>query len=129
MLQAIHHITINVLNKEKTFWFYGEVLGLEKLNEADMGDHYIYYYQLPGETKLELIEYKYETPVNGYEYTDRGVYRHFALRVDNIQALYEKLIENKVKVLEGPNPSEILGVHFMLVEDPNGVEVEFVQPL
>lgn len=129
MLQAIDHITINMKEKEKAFWFYGEVLGLEKLNDVDMGDHHLYYYQLPGSTRLELTEFNYETSAAEYEYTSRGMYRHFALKVDDIYALYERLIANGIKVHEGPNPSDKLGVYYMLVQDPNGVEVEFVQSM
>lgn len=129
MVKAIDHITINMAEKEKTFWFYGEVLGLEKLNDVDMGDHHLYYYQLPGSTRLELTEFNYDTSIAKYEYTNRGMYRHFALKVDDIHALYERLTANGIKVHEGPDPSDKLGVYYMLVQDPNGVEVEFVEPM
>lgn len=128
-IEAIHHITINMTEKEKSFWFYGEVLGLKKLEEADMGDHYIYYYQLPGGCKLELIEYRYETETIKAEPVSRGIYRHFALKTDNIEEIYRKLSENEITILEGPKPNETLGVKFMLIQEPNGVEMEFVEPL
>ncbi|SHJ41764.1 VOC family protein [Hespellia stercorisuis] len=129
MIKAMNHITINMKDKEKTFWFYGELLGLKKLHEVDMGDHYIYYYQLPSDIRLELIEYLYDTPSEHPQYTSRGIYRHVAFEVEDVQELKSTLVSNGIKILEGPNPSEKLGVHFMLIEDPNGVEMEFVQPL
>ena len=47
-VKEINHVTINMKDKEKSLDFYGRVLGLEKLHEVDMGDHYIRYFALPG---------------------------------------------------------------------------------
>ena len=58
-IEAINHITINMKDIDKSLDFYGRVLGLEKLNEINMGDHYIRYFALPGGVKLELLEYFY----------------------------------------------------------------------
>lgn len=129
MLKAIDHITVNMADKEKSFWFYGTILGLEKLNDIDMGDHFLYYYKLPGNCRLELIEYVADNRVRSGVHTDRGVYRHFALETDDIDRLKEIFVQNKVMILEGPKPSRKLGVRFMLVEDPNKVEIEFVEKL
>lgn len=127
MLKAINHITVNMTDKEKSFQFYGEILGLKKLNDVDMGDHCLYYYELPGDCRLELIEYKFKSSLRSGAHTDRGVYRHFALETDDLDALKDTFVQHSVKILEGPKPSDKLGVTFMLVEDPNGVEVEFVE--
>lgn len=128
-LKAINHITINMVDLEKSFWFYGDVLGLPKLEEADMGDHYIYYYQLPGGTKLELLRYKYETETVQPQNTSKGIYRHFALETDDIGELYDLFAEKGIEVVEKPGVSEVLKVKYMLIKDPNGVEVEFVECL
>lgn len=127
MLRAINHITINMTNKENSFIFYGDVLGLEKLNDVDMGDHCLYYYKLPGGCRLELIEYKYENETFDGTHTDQGIYRHFALETDDIDELRKAFDRHNINILEGPKPSEKLGVRFMLIEEPNGVEMEFVQ--
>lgn len=129
MLKAIDHITVNMTDKEKSFWFYGGLLGLTKLNDIDMGDHFLYYFELPGGCRLELIEYECENPVRPGSHTDRGVYRHFALETDDIDGLRSIFARHGVKILEGPEPSGRLGVKFMLVEEPNGVEIEFVEKL
>ena len=55
MITGIHHITINVKNLTQTHRFYGELLGLTRLEDIDMGDHTLSYYALPGGAKLELI--------------------------------------------------------------------------
>lgn len=129
VLESIHHITVNLVDKEKSFWFYGKVLGLEKLEEADMGDHYIYYYLLPGGCKLELIEYQYETELIKADPVSKGIYRHLAMQTDDVEELCQILCENDITVLEGPKPNATLGVKFMLIREPNGVEMEFVEPL
>lgn len=129
MLKAIDHITVNMTDKDKSFQFYGRILGLRKLNEVDMGDHRLYYYELPGGCRLELIEYKFESTVRSGAPTDRGVYRHFALETDDIDGLKHIFTRNGVKILQGPEPSDKLGVRFMLIEEPNKVEIEFVEKL
>ena len=78
-VKEINHITINMTDIEKSLDFYGRVMGLEKLNEINMGDHYIRYFALPGGAKLELLEYFYKTEKAVYTETDAGVYRHLAL--------------------------------------------------
>lgn len=129
MLKVINHITINVVDLEKTLDFYGRVLKLPKLEEVDRGDHYIRYYGLPGGTKLELIAYNYQTDSAAYVPVSSGIIRHFALEVESISKCSEVLKENNVKITEGPIRCEELGVYYMLVQDPNGVELEFVERL
>ena len=53
----LDHLTINVRDMEASERFYGEVLGLPKMENVDMGDHEIHYFQLDGPVRLELISY------------------------------------------------------------------------
>lgn len=126
-IEAINHITINMKDIEKSLDFYGRVLGLEKLNEIHMGDHYIRYFALPGGVKLELLEYFYETKPAVYTEVDAGVYRHVAFDVDDIFKAAEELKAEGIKISEGPAYSDNLGCYFMLFEDPNGCQLEFTQ--
>ena len=126
-VKEINHITINMKDIEKSLDFYGRVMGLEKLEEVNMGDHYIRYFALPGGAKLELLEYFYETKAAQYTEVDAGVYRHLALEVDDIHAAAEELKKEGLKILVGPDKAEKLGCYFMLFEDPNGVQLEFTQ--
>ena len=57
----LDHITINVRDMEASERFYGEVLGLPKMENVDMGDHEIHYFQLDGPVRLELISYMDDT--------------------------------------------------------------------
>ncbi len=126
-IEAINHITINMKDIDKSLDFYGRVLGLEKLNEINMGDHYIRYFALPGGVKLELLEYFYETKPAVYTEVDAGVFRHVAFDVDDIFKAAEELKAEGVKISEGPVFSDKLGCYFMLFEDPNGCQLEFTQ--
>lgn len=129
MIKAVNHIAINVVDLEAALDFYERILGLQKLEEVDRGDHYIRYYGLPGGTKLELIQYNYETENVKNKPVSTGIIRHFALEVDEIKKYSQMLQSNGIKILEGPQRCEELGVYYMLAEDPNGVELEFVEPL
>lgn len=126
-IEAINHITINMKDIGKSLDFYGRVLGLEKLNEINMGDHYIRYFALPGGVRLELLEYFYETKPAVYTEVDAGVFRHTAFEVDDIFKAQEELKAEGIKITEGPAYSEKLGCYFMLFEDPNGCQLEFTQ--
>ena len=126
-IETINHITINMTDIEKSLDFYGRVLGLEKLNEVNMGDHYIRYFALPGGVKLELVEYFYETVPAEYSEVDAGMFRHVAFEVDDIFKAEEELKKEGVKITEGPAYSEQLGCYFMLFEEPNGCQLEFTQ--
>ena len=87
MITGIHHITINVKNLTQTHRFYGELLGLTRLEDIDMGDHTLSYYALPGGAKLELICYRAVTPVCTAGLLERGRFRHLALQFDTVDAL------------------------------------------
>jgi len=126
-IKTINHITINMKDIEKSLDFYGRVLGLEKLDEINMGDHYIRYFALPGGVRLELLEYFYETKPAVYTEVDAGVFRHVAFEVDDIFKAAEELKAEGIRITEGPAYSENLGCYFMLLEEPNGCQLEFTQ--
>lgn len=127
MILEINHLSINLLDKEASFHFYGDLLGLRRLNTVDLGNHCLYYYQLPAGSRLELIEYYFDTDFRTVCETDRGVIRHFAFEVDNLRALRDTLAAEKIRITEGPLRNEKLGCDYMLVRDPNGCELEFTQ--
>ena len=60
-IKGIDHVTINLKDVARSLWFYGELLGFERLPDVDMGDHLLRYFALPGGGRLELTEYRYET--------------------------------------------------------------------
>ncbi|MCR5486208.1 MAG: VOC family protein [Lachnospiraceae bacterium] len=122
-----NHITINVRDIEKSIDFYGRILGLKRLESVDMGDHMLHYYELSDGLRLELIEYEDDFGELKPNVKTRGIYRHMALQCEDVDSLYRHLTENGAKCLT--EPSDVPQLHFrnILVEDPNGVELEFIQ--
>ena len=125
-LFGIDHVTINCKDIEKACRFYENVFKLPKLDIVDMGDHVLYYYQLPGTTRLELIAYK--NPQKNWETgnTDTGIYRHFALTVDNLEEIREACLAEGGKINLEPSFIPQIGKTVMLIADVNGVEIELV---
>jgi len=90
-IKTIDHITINVKDLQKSFSFYESILGLRKLNfTMDLGFGIIYYMELPGGTKLELIDYRTEEKVLNTKDTDLGIYRHVAFTVESLDEIKER---------------------------------------
>lgn len=125
-LTGIDHITINLLDVEKSVCFYEKVMGLKKLQDVDMGDHILHLYQMPG-AKLELIEYKEAQNIIQAGNTDIGVYRHFALRTDDIRELEKKCKEFGCGMNMEPSYIKQMDITAMLIKDPNGVEIEIIK--
>ena len=123
---ALDHVTINLLKPEESYRFYETVLGLKKMRDVDMGDHVLHLYQLADVT-LELISYKEPQQAVQAGNTDVGVYRHFAVVTDDLQAAFCRCVDAGYGVNLGPTFIAQIGKTIMLVKDPNGVEIEMVQ--
>jgi lactoylglutathione lyase len=127
IITAVDHITINCFKLQESFDFYEKVLGLSRINTFDMGDHVLHYYQLPG-VKLELIEYKNEQTHVITGNTNVGIYRHLALRVDDIEEAYRRCQQAGCRINLKPTAIKLLNDRIiMLIVDPNGVEIEMIQ--
>ena len=127
MITGLDHITVNMADREASFTFYEEVLGLEKMYDVDMGDHKLTYFYLNDSTRLELIEYYNDKPAHPEPSDEKGIYRHMALPTDGIEALFKRCTTYGVNVLMEPVRVDKLKWTGMLIEDPNGVEIEIVQ--
>jgi catechol 2,3-dioxygenase-like lactoylglutathione lyase family enzyme len=128
IVKTIDHITINVKDLAKTFDFYEKILGLEKSDfEMDLGFGVVYYMPLPGGTKLELIDYRTEERSLDTKDTDLGIYRHVAFTVDDLDEVKKRCVEWGAEIVLDRDYNEFLNCYVMLVTDPNGVEVEFVE--
>lgn len=127
-IKAINHITINVKKLEETKKFYGELLGLKELPPVVIeGVQTVYYYELPGNVKLELIDYEEDIPESVQSELAPGSCRHFAFEVDDIYGLERKLADAGYKFHLPVGDSKPFGCIAGLVLDPNGFELEFVQ--
>ncbi|HOO28724.1 MAG TPA: VOC family protein [Lachnospiraceae bacterium] len=124
----IDHITINVLSMSESIYFYETVLGLKKDSYILMEDHAIQYFVLSKTTKLELIRYQYETKRQKPACDDRGIYRHFAIEVKDLDKEYQKIAGYaNVKITAKPARCEKLFFRNFILEDPNGVEIEIIE--
>lgn len=123
----LDHVTINVKDMEKSEWFYGEVLGLKKLDNVDMGDHELHYFSLGSDGLLELIQYHEDTGEAHLPVKTRGIMRHLAFSTEDVDSLYRKLCDAGITVTSKPDNVKKLNFRNILVQDPNGVELEFVQ--
>jgi lactoylglutathione lyase len=126
-LKYIDHITINVTDLNSSLRFYQDLLGLVRMETIDMGDHILDYCELPGGTRLELISYKYETKKIKTTETDAGILRHIAFAIDDIDEFVERCLRFGAKMKTTPRYVDKLGCKAMLLEDPNGVELEIMQ--
>lgn len=126
-IKGIDHVTINLKDVARSLWFYGELLGFERLPDVDMGDHLLRYFALPGGGRLELTEYRYETADCGNTATDKGRARHLAFEVEDVYALEKKLTDAGYLFHAPVSHVEKLGFSGGLTRDPNGFELEFLQ--
>lgn len=127
IITAIDHITINCCDIKKSREFYESVLNLSCTKVIDMGDHVLHLYQMAG-VKLELIQYKNEQKQIRTGNTDVGIYRHFAIRVDDIVEVHKRCKQAGYGINLEPTAIEQFGGQVvMLIVDPNGVEIEIME--
>ena len=128
LVKKIDHISINVKDLKKTFEFYENIMGLHRDEFImDMGFGVVYYMGLPGSTRLELIDYRTENVSLTTKNTDLGIYRHIAFEVGSLDEIAERCRKYDAKVILNRSYNKFLKNYNMLVEDPNGVEIEFVE--
>ena len=73
------------------------------------------------------MEYYNDKPAHPEPSDEKGIYRHMALTTDGIEALFKRCTTYGVNVLMEPVRVDKLKWTGMLIEDPNGVEIEIVQ--
>ena len=125
----LNHITINVTNMQDSISFYSTFLNLSQNTTVDMGDSQIVYFSLPGAMQLELIDTFQENDCATTSQTARGKYRHLAFEVDHLDDWYRKCLLLQIPVIMPPTILKPLQCIAMLIHDPNGVEIEFTEPL
>ena len=136
------HTGIITRDINKSLYFYKNILGLRLIQDfTDSSDyineitglkgaivHFIKLKCLDGSV-LELLEYtSHQTESIKSSIINVGIC-HIALRVNNANDAYKKLVDEKIKVISKPVLSSegIAKVFFCL--DPDGVRVEIVEML
>ena len=128
-VRGIDHVSINVRDMEASAKFYADVLGFRKLQTVPMdGGFSITYFEIPGGGRMELFDYAGANRAVQREESEVGL-RHLAFSVDDVAAA-ERVLRGKGESIVLPTtdlPS--LGAKVLLFLDPNGVTLEFCQPI
>jgi catechol 2,3-dioxygenase-like lactoylglutathione lyase family enzyme len=141
MIKKFHHTAISITNLDQSIQFYCDVLGMKlewrmdhRRSEAlekvvGMKNVDVSYAMLSGwGGRIELFQY--HSP-QGQLYPadkpqcDKGI-SHLAFEVDEIDALYEKLVSNGVH-FNAPPQIVRPGVKTTYFHDPDGVALEIIQ--
>lgn len=112
----LEHVTIYTAKMEESMNFYQAICGLTIQHEMKVPYHIAFLANAAGETAVELIE-----NVDA-AYKGNGISMGF--HVDDVEA-YHKALEAKgflTTPIFSPNPN----TKFFFVEDPNGLEIQFI---
>ena len=123
LVKGIHHVSLKTCNEEqfkKVVHFYKDILGLEVAREWAAGIMF--------DTTNGLIEIF----SNGEEELPKGVIRHFAFAVDDVDACVKAVTEAGYEVFMGPKDIVIpsspeLKARMAFCYGPLGEEIEFFQ--
>lgn len=127
-LGMLDHVSINLLDAQKSYDFYGRILGLKRLETVDCGEFDITYFSLPRGCRLELFDYRGKN--NGARRAEDEVgLRHIAFQVEDVAAHEKMLREAGVEIILPTCDLPNLGVRVVLFLDPNGVTIEFCERL
>ena len=114
---GVHHVSLNVLDAIESTRFYVDVLGM--IQRDDRPDFpFEGAWLQTGDQQIHLLEVVDFVPPEG---------QHFALRVTDIQAARDHLIDRGITVSE---PTELPGTCFQcFFRDPTGNLIELNQPI
>ena len=127
-IQSINHISINVIDFEKSKDFYGRILGFKQLQTVDCGEFDITYFALPNGARLELFDYHGKSTSQPREDSEVGL-RHLAFLVEDVAAHEKILIKEGVKITLSTCDLPNLNARVLLFLDPNGVTLEFCEKI
>jgi glyoxylase I family protein len=144
MIQGVHHTCITVSDLEQSIEFYRDLLGLELVMTEESersGDDRSKALGVPkakvklailraGDARVELIEYVASSgrPYDRHN-NDIGA-MHIAFHVDDIDAVYRRLLESGVRFTAPPATipaGPMKGWRWTYLFDPNGVSLEIIQ--
>lgn len=138
----LRHIGIVTKNLEKSLEFYRDLLGFKIKTEAFENKNFIDHILNLKNTSLKtvklidnnagIIEFlSYDNPKGKLikrEINDLGL-SHFALTVQNLDDIYNKLKNNNIKFISKPTVSPDNKAKVCFCYDPNGVIIELVEQI
>jgi lactoylglutathione lyase len=128
-VRGIDHVSINVRDMEASARFYAGVLGFRRRETVAMdGGFSITYFEIPGGGRMELFDYAGTNRAVQREESEVGL-RHLAFSVDDVAAAEKLLREKGVTIVLPSTDLPSLGARVLLFLDPNGVTLEYCQPI
>lgn len=133
MPTVFNHVGLSVADIDREVAFYRDVFGLtEEFRfriEADAVDAVVL--RSPDGWGIELLSHPDSAPRPRYDSPNTNVgtqgFGHLCLRVDDIHALHERLLEHGATTISAPGPGPHPEVLFSYVADPEGHFVELIQ--
>lgn len=113
------HVAINVSDLEESIAFYGELFGMEPVEETD-GDVRQVWIGRDGEAALQLRD------GSDGSIGPTGV-DHIAIAVENVDAKVGRLAPDRIE--REPTVLESWGIRTAFVTDPDGYVIELIQEL
>ena len=143
MSVKFRHVGITVGDLEKSIHFYTNILGFSIIVEADeSGQHIDNFSGIEGvnvrtvkmtDNDGGLVELLYYKSHEGVVTLNKDITyigcSHFAVTVENLSELYDKLLENDVTVICEPQKSPDFPVMLTFCKDPDGTLIELVEEL
>ena len=125
----LHHIAIQTANFDKAYNFYTKILNLSVVKAPfNFKNKRIMAWLSAGNALIELYTVKKGTQPQPYDDQRVGT-DHIAFAIDNMDALLERLKENKITILKGPfipaGDKSLARVVF--IEGPDGEEIELTE--
>lgn len=122
------HTMLRVGNIERSIKFYTEILGMELLRQKDYPDGkftlaFLGYGDEKHHTALELT-YNWDTD----SYQLGNGFGHLAIEVDDVYSAAEKIRSQGGTILREPGPMNAGTTLLAFVADPDGYEIELLQP-
>jgi len=144
LIKNIRHVGVVTLDIKKSVNFYKNILGL-KIFEKSTHNHVslgkimklknvcINIVRLKSKVNnitIELLDWKNpkSKSINKKNIYSQGL-THIALTVNDLQKVYEKLINNKIEVLSDPVFGSNKRTKYMFCKSPENVFIELVQDL
>jgi glyoxylase I family protein len=130
VVQGFEHVGMTSSNLDATIAFYCGLLGLKEVLFKRTGEGGRIAFLEIGGVMLEIVEpaASIQTPAREVPVTEAGI-RHITFRVDDVDAVYEKLrsagVEFTVLPRTAANSELIRKVAFC--KDPDGIIVEFLE--
>ncbi|MDN5204438.1 VOC family protein [Fulvivirgaceae bacterium BMA10] len=117
-IKELNHVALHVKDVEKSVAFYKDILELRPLPRPAF-DFDGAWFQLGDEQELHLIEGRSQEVVSNY----KG--NHFALRVEDINAVEDLFLKKGLKYL--PKKTRPDGAWQIFLQDPDGHFIEFTE--